>query len=90
MQQLVERKTYTLMVTELVECTNTSQVRNNCDFALNRDQSLSVQDFKTSFNSFEVNLRQRIDGFDKLTNHGQDLRVLDIVYVFLLSSWQEG
>ena len=54
MQQLKERNTYTP--------TDASQVCSNCDFELNRVESLSVQDLKTSFNNPDENLPQHTEG----------------------------
>lgn len=51
MQKLIERKTYTP--------TDASQVRRNRDLRLNKEETLSVADLKTSFNTPEVNLHQR-------------------------------
>ena len=48
-QQLGERNTYTP--------TDASQVRSNCDSALNREETLSVSSLKTSPNSLEENQR---------------------------------
>jgi hypothetical protein len=53
MQKLEGRNTYTP--------TDTSLVRGNCDLQLNRDQSLSVANLKTSSNNPEVNQSQHTE-----------------------------
>jgi len=53
MQKLKERNTYTPL--------GASQAQCNCDSELNRDQSLSVQNLKTSFNNTEVNPVQQTE-----------------------------
>ncbi|HWQ96250.1 MAG TPA: RNA-guided endonuclease IscB [Candidatus Methylomirabilis sp.] len=58
MQRLEERDTYT--------APDASQVRNNCDSALNREETLSVPNLKTSSNGSDVN---------QLRHGDQDLRV---------------
>ena len=67
MQKLEERNTYTP--------TNAPLVRCNCDPALNREETLSVPDLKTSSNNSEV---------DKPQHREQDLRVP--VYVLNMRS----
>ncbi len=42
--------------------TDTSQVRGDCGLSLNREETLSVADLKTSLNNPEVNCQQRIVG----------------------------
>jgi hypothetical protein len=56
MQKLLERDTYTPL--------NASQVQCNCDFALNKEDTLSVQDLKTSNNSPDVNQSQNTGSFN--------------------------
>ena len=58
MQQLKERNTYTP--------TDASQVRSNCDLLLNREETLSVMDLKTSSNNPEVNLPVHSRGLEPL------------------------
>jgi len=58
MQQLEKRNTYTP--------TDASQVRSNCDPLLNREETLSVMDLKTSSNSPEVNLPAHNRGLQPL------------------------
>src|ERR1019366_8971234 len=58
MQQLEKRNTYTP--------TDASQVRSNCDSLLNREETLSVMDLKTSSNSPEVNLPVHSGGLEPL------------------------
>jgi len=53
MQKLEERNTYTPLNTSLVQC--------NCDLELNKDENLSVQDLKTSYNNPEVNQAAKAD-----------------------------
>ena len=70
MQKLKERNTYTP--------TNTSHVRSNCDLSLNREETLSVPDLKTSSNNPEET---------QLQHKGeQDSRVLVNVYVLSRNS----
>ena len=54
MQKLRKRNTYTP--------TDTSLVCSNCDLTLNRDQSLSVPDLKTSLNNLEETQPQQTEG----------------------------
>jgi hypothetical protein len=65
MQKLRERNTYTP--------TNTSLVRSNCDSSLNREETLSVLNLKTSLNNPEETQSQH--------KGKQDSRVLVNVYV---------
>ena len=58
MQQLEKRNTYTP--------TDASQVRSNCDSLLNREETLSVMDLKTSSNNPEVNLPVHSRGLEPL------------------------
>ena len=65
MQKLEERDTYTP--------TNIPHVRSNCGLALNREETLSVPNLKTSSNSSDAALTA-------MGHAGQDLRV-PVVYV---------
>ncbi len=56
MQKLLKRDTYTPL--------DASQVQCNCDPALNKEETLSVQDLKTFNNNSDVNQSQNTGSFN--------------------------